>query len=82
MLHYNLPYSFGLWHCLALNYELMSVKHKDVNDDPKGICIILPIGDFVGGNFVLHEYLIEHVFQVKDIYVLDCKWSSFIYYTI
>lgn len=52
----NVPYTFGIWECLAINYLFGSNKHKDWGDIRNGLCVIIPAGRFTGGNIFLQEF--------------------------
>ncbi|EPS99856.1 hypothetical protein FOMPIDRAFT_1078263, partial [Fomitopsis schrenkii] len=38
---------------LVLNFNIASLAHRDAKDD--GICLVMPLGDFVGGTLCLVE---------------------------
>jgi hypothetical protein len=69
--YWNCPYTWSLWHTMAYNLRLQSTSHKDNFDDKEGICIIIPIGDFLGGDITLEEFDLDFQCQFGDIFVLS-----------
>jgi len=66
---WNCQYTWGLWHTLAYNFQLQSKRHIDDYDDLYGICIIIPIGEFTGGEIIFHDFNIEFECQFGDIFI-------------
>ena len=66
----NLPYKFGIWECLAINYLLRSTTHRDFGDVRNGICVIVPAGKFTEGNLFLKEFNTVIEFERGDFFVL------------
>ena len=74
--HYNrnqlcLPYTFGIWTCLGFNYLVQSPRHKDFADASKGLCVIIPVGNYTGGNLLLPEYNVSVEITRKSIFCMD-----------
>ena len=46
---------FGLWNCLAINRLLRCSSHRDDDDLLGGVCVIIPVGSFYGGNLRILE---------------------------
>lgn len=92
-LELNLPYTFGIWECLAINYLFKSEKHRDWKDIKNGICVIIPTGNFTGGNLFLEDFNTIIQLKRKDFFALKSyEWfheneeffgnrSSFILFT-
>ncbi len=43
------PKSFGVFPTIAINFNIISNYHWDSNDDPNGLCFLVALGDFKGG---------------------------------
>lgn len=66
----KLPYLFGMWECLAINYHFLSQPHIDRNDLDRGVCVILPLEQFEGGEINIHDLGISFKATEKDIVIL------------
>lgn len=69
--HWRFPFSWGLWQMLAYNVNMPSKIHKDTFDDKDGICIIIPVGDFLGGDITLNEFNLDFQCLFGDILALS-----------
>lgn len=47
----RLPFTFGVWTALSLNYNFSVGSHIDDRDMKDGICCVVILGDFKGGEF-------------------------------
>ena len=74
ILNLHLPYSFAIWTCVAINYLLRAEVHKDSYDSKNGICVIIPIGNFKGGNLILNEYNCSIEIKRKSIFMLNSQY--------
>ena len=70
----NLSYFFGIWECLAINYRFQSNPHIDTHDIKNGICVIIPIGNFTGGNINIHDFRISLAAKERGIVVLKSSY--------
>ncbi|CAB5386653.1 unnamed protein product [Rhizophagus irregularis] len=43
------PRTFGIFPTIAINFNVISNYHWDSNDDPNGLCFLVALGDFEGG---------------------------------
>jgi hypothetical protein len=43
------PRAFGIFPTIAINFNVISNYHWDNNDDPNGLCVLVALGDFEGG---------------------------------
>lgn len=43
------PRAFGIFPTIAINFNVISKYHWDDNDDPNGLCVLVALGDFEGG---------------------------------
>lgn len=64
-------FTIGVWHTMAYNRGLQAARHVDSCDDPRAICIVIPLGDWTGGNFRLNEYNLELSSKFGDFIALD-----------
>lgn len=69
--YWRFPFTWGLWHVLAYNIKLASEIHKDKFDYKDGICIIIPVGDFEGGDITINEFKLNFKCLFGDIFVLS-----------
>jgi len=67
--YWNCPYTWGLWHALAYNVNLQSMCHQDFQDDKYGIAVIIPVGDFTGGELTLNQFDLDFQNEFGDIFV-------------
>jgi len=40
---------------IAINFNVISKYHWDSNDDPNGLCFLITLGDFEGGELVFPQ---------------------------
>jgi hypothetical protein len=43
------PRPFGIFPAIVINFNIISNYHWDSNDDPNGLCFLIALGDFEGG---------------------------------
>ena len=43
------PRAFGIFPTIAINFNVTSNYHWDDKDDPNGLCVLVALGDFEGG---------------------------------
>jgi hypothetical protein len=43
------PRAFGIFPTIAINFNVISNYHWDDKDDPNGLCVLVALGDFEGG---------------------------------
>lgn len=52
------PYKFGSWHMAALNVNVAVTPHADKEDHLEGICCVIALGDFDGGELCFPSKLV------------------------
>ena len=52
------PRLFGIFLMIAINFNIASDYHWDHNDEPNGLCFLVPLGDFEGGELCFPEFQI------------------------
>lgn len=58
------PRSFGIFPTIALNFNVISNYHWDDNDDPNGLCFVVALGDFEGGELCFPQ--LEIIVELKS----------------
>ena len=49
------PKPFGIFPTIAINFNVISKYHWDSNDNSDGLCFLIPLGDFEGGELVFPQ---------------------------
>ena len=49
------PRSFGIFLTIAINFNVISNYHWDSNDTPEGLCFLVALGDFEGGELCFSQ---------------------------
>ncbi|RIA93651.1 hypothetical protein C1645_761796, partial [Glomus cerebriforme] len=58
-----IPRSFGIFLMIALNFNVISNYHWNNNDDSNGLCFVIALGDFEGGELCFSQ--LEIIVELK-----------------
>ncbi|RHZ46101.1 hypothetical protein Glove_634g7 [Diversispora epigaea] len=65
------PRSFGIFLMIAINYNIVSNYHWDLSDASNGLCCLIPLGNFQGGDLYFPQLHVRVPLQPGQVVAFD-----------